>query len=208
MGVWFNLEGVFGQLFSPVGILFISPILFTAIFGFYYLKSKAKQETMFLFWLFIVLWLFTAFASHPGDVTQRDFWIGGWASIARYMYFPSAVLMIFVSGIFETIHKNRKVFAAWLVSFAIIISFMANLSCTINHTLMKGDWEELGSGSMMVLPFPFTSEGAAEIGANVFGIGLLLISLIYPAYLFTRDRNIRELVQQQFEKITQIVHKK
>jgi hypothetical protein len=194
-GVWFNLEGVFGQLFSPVGILFVSPILFASIFGFFILRSKAKEESMLLALLVVVFWLFVGFAAHPGNVTARDFWIGGWASIARYMYLPSAILIIFVSSIFETIHRNRRIVAAWLFSLAIIISFLANMSYGIHHDLMVGHAEQLGSNSLMIWPYKQT-----PIELAVFAMTILLVSLAYPISLTEKGKRGLDFVRQTFKK--------
>ncbi len=194
-GVWFNLEGVFGQLFSPVGILFVSPILFASIFGFFILRSKAKEETMLLASLVVVFWLFVSFAAHPGDVTARDFWIGGWANIARYMYLPSAILIIFVSGIFETIHRNRRVLAAWLFSLAIIISFLGNMSYGVHHDFMIGRSEQLGSNSLIIWPYQ-----QKPIELVVFAMAILLVSLAYPIFLIVKGKKVLDFVRQTFEK--------
>ena len=194
-GVWFNLEGVFGQLFSPVGILFVSPILFASIFGFFILRSKAKEESMLLALLVVVFWLFVSFAAHPGNVAARDFWIGGWASIARYMYLPSAFLIIFVSGVFEIIHRNRRVVAAWLLSLAIIISFLANMSYGVHHDLMVGRSEQLGSNSLMIWPYQQTL-----IELVIFAMAILLVSLSYPIFLIAKEKRVLDFVRQAFKK--------
>jgi hypothetical protein len=194
-GVWLNLEGVFGQLFSPVGILFVSPILFASIFGFFVLKSKAKEESVFLALLVVVFWLFVSFAAAPGNVTMRDFWIGGWASIARYMYLPSAILVIFVSGIFETVHRNRRVLSAWLLSLAIIISFLANMSFGVHRDFMIGLSTQLGSNSLSIWPYQQT-----PVELAIFATAILLISLVYPLFLMSKGKGFLDYVHNGFEK--------
>jgi len=184
-GVWLNLEGVFGQLFSPVGVFFVSPILFASIFGYFILKSKVKEESLLLASLMVIFWLFISFAAHPGNVTARDFWIGGWASIARYMYFPSAILVIFVSFLGETIHERRRVFVAWLFSLLVIISFLANMTYGIHHDLMIGNADQIESHSLLIWPYPQT-----QIELVLFAVVILLLSLVYPIFLAEKDNKI------------------
>jgi len=194
-GVWFNVEGLFGQLFSPAGIFFVSPILFASLFGFFALKQKAKEETVLLALLAVAFWLFISFAAHPGDATGRDFWIGGWASTARYMYLPSAIVAIFASSTFETVHKNRRLIAAWLLSLMTIISFLANMSYGIHHDLMAGKSEEFISKSLIIWPYHLAS---TELTA--FTIAIPLISLAYPIFLATKEKKTLELIRQAFKK--------
>jgi hypothetical protein len=179
---WLNLGGLFGSLFSPVGIFFVSPILFTSLICFSTCKSKRKDETILLASIIIVFWLFISFANLGGNV-GRDFWVGGWANIARYMYVPSTLLIIFVSGIFEKINKTRNLLGAWIVSLMIILSFLANLSYGVRHDFMVGFLKNFPSTSLLVWPYQLEPE------ALIFLTVIILFgSLVYPIYLFMNKR--------------------
>ncbi|GEM_PF-3349671 len=194
-GVWLNVEGLFGQLFSPAGIFFVSPILFASIFGVFTLRTKAKEETTFLALLAVVFWLFISFAAHPGNVIGRDFWIGGWASTARYMYLPSAIVTIFASSIFEAVHRNRRVIAAWLLSLMTIISFLANMSYGIHHDLMTGKSEDFISKSLIIWPYHLTSTEMA-----ILATAILLVSLAYPIFLAKKEKKTLDLIRRAYKK--------
>ena len=180
---WLNLGGLFGSLFSPVGIFFVSPILFTSLFCFSTFKSKRKDETILLASIIIVFWLFISLANLGGNV-GRDFWVGGWANIARYMYAPSTLLIIFASGIFEKINETRNFLGAWIISLMIIFSFLANFSYGVRHDFMVGLLKDFPSNSLLVWPYQV---GSLEV---VFlSIITLIGSLVYPIYLIINRRN-------------------
>jgi hypothetical protein len=177
-GVWLNVEGLFGQLFSPAGIFFVSSILFASLFGFSVLRRKAKEETAFLTLLIVVFWLFMSFAAHPGDVTGRDFWIGGWASIARYMYLPSAILAVFSASVFEVVYRERRTVAAWVLSLLTVISFLANVNYGIHRDLMAGETEGFISKSLILYPYHLSPNENM-----VFILVILLASAVFPFLL-------------------------
>jgi hypothetical protein len=179
---WLNLGGLFGSLFSPVGIFFVSPILFASLFCFSTFKSKLKDETILLASIIIVSWLFFSFANLGGNV-GRDFWVGGWANIARYMYIPSTLLAIFASGIFEKINQTRNLFEAWIVSLVIILSFLANLSYGVHHDLMVGLLKDFPSTSLLVWPYQL---GPTELA--ILAVIILFGSSAYPICLFMNKR--------------------
>ncbi len=182
-GAWLNLEGLVGTLFSPVGILFVSPILFASLLGFSSLRSRAKKESLLLASIIIVFWLFVSFAN-LGGVAGRDWWIGGWANIARYMYVPSALLSIFAAGVLESVIKKRSLLGAWLISLAMIFSFLANLSYGIRHDTMVGLAKDFVSTSLLIWPYQLES---SELAFLTFSI--ILISLLFPIYLFMRYKH-------------------
>ncbi len=179
---WLNLEGIFGSLFSPVGIFFVSPILFASLICFSTFKSKRKDETILLASIIIVFWLFISFANLGGNV-GRDFWVGGWANIARYMYVPSTLLIIFASGIFEKINETRNLLGAWTVSSMTILSFLANLSYGVRHDFMVGFLRDFPSTSLLVWPYQL---GPTELA--LLAVVTLFGSLAYPICLFINRR--------------------
>jgi len=179
---WLNFGGLFGSLFSPVGIFFVSPILFTSIIGFSTFKSKAKDETILIALIIVVFWVFISLANLGGNV-GRDFWVGGWANIARYMYVPSSLLIIFASSIFEKINKTRNILGAWLVSLIVILSFLANLSYGVRHDFMVGFLKDFPSTSLLIWPYQLEPEGLIFLSLII-----LLGSLVYPLYLFMCTR--------------------
>jgi hypothetical protein len=179
---WLNLGGLFGSLFSPVGIFFVSPILVASLICFSTFKSKLKDETILLASIIIVSWLFFSFANLGGNV-GRDFWVGGWANIARYMYIPSTLLIIFASGIFEKINQTRNLLGAWIVSLVIILSFLANLSYGVHHDLMVGLLKDVPSTSLLVWPYQLEPTELA-----ILAVIILFGSFAYPICLFMNKR--------------------
>ena len=178
-GTWLNVEGLIGSLFSPVGIFFTSPILLATILTFSSFKSKSKNENLLLVSIAVVFWLFTSLIT-LGDA-GRDFWVGGWANTARYMYAPSTVLIIFASAIFEKINETKNLVGAWILSLMIIFSFLANLSYGIRHDLMVSLLKDFPSNSLLVWPHAL---GSVEL--SLFAIAIVLCSLVYPVYLFIK----------------------
>ena len=176
-GTWLNLEGLYGSLFSTLGIFFLSPILFVSFIGFSSLRTKAKDETMLLTSLVIVFWLFTSLVN-LGGYAGRDFWVGGWANIARYMYIPSSILILFASETFENINKNQKLFNAWLISASSIIGCLANFSYGVRHDLMVAHLKDFTSNSLIIWPF---SLGNREL--VFFSIIVISITFVYPILL-------------------------
>jgi len=174
---WLNLGGVFGSLFSPVGIFFVSPILFASLISFPAFRSKQKNETILLASIVVVFWLFISFMNLGGNV-GRDFWVGGWANIARYMYAPSTLLIIFAAGIFEKINEKRNLLGAWIVSLMIIVGILANLSYGVRHDLMVGLLKDYFSTSLLVWPYQLE-----PIELGFLTVATLLGSLAYPIYL-------------------------
>ena len=177
-GTWLNLEGIIGSLFSPVGIFFVSPILLVAFLAAKEFKNNYRNEVFMFASVIIVFWLFMSWANLGGSI-QRDFWVGGWASIARYMYIPSTLLVIFLGFAFTKIKRSiNNLIAAGLISLAITVSFLANLSYSIRHDLMVGFIQDVKSSSLLIWPTPI---GTMDMQFLV--IGLILASLAYPAYL-------------------------
>jgi len=188
-GTWLNLEGLFGSLFSPLGIFFVSPILFASPIGFFSLKSKAKDQTILLASLAIVFWFFTSFAN-LGGYAGRDFWVGGWTNIARYMYVPSSILILFTSESLETINRNRDLLGAWLISLLSVVSFLANFSYGVRHDLMVGRLSDFISNSLLIWPYPLE---AAELG--FFSIMAVTASMAYPLcllYLVKKKKMLKD----------------
>ncbi len=177
-GTWLNLEGIVGSLFSPVGIFFVSPILLAAFLSFNNFKKDFKDEAFLFSSIIIIFWLFMSFANLGGSI-QRDFWIGGWASIARYMYIPSTLLAIFAGFAFLKIRASSGLVGAWLYSLGFIISFMANLSYSVRHDLMVGFFKDIKSTSLLIWPVPIS---ASEL--ELLLMVLLVVSLVFPAYLY------------------------
>jgi hypothetical protein len=122
-----------------------------------------------------------------GGNAQRDFWIGGWSSIARFMYIPSTLLVVFASVAIQKIKANYNLIGAWLISVAIVVSFLANLSYSIRHDLMVAYIKDVQSNSLLIWPSP--------IGPEVVSICILLASLAFPAYLFIDKRGFVESKQ-------------
>lgn len=175
---WLNLGGVFGSLFSPVGIFFVSPILFASVICFSTFYAKRKDETLLLVSIITIFWLFISFMNLGGNV-GRDFWVGGWANIARYMYVPSTLLIIIASGIFDKINETRNLFGAWFVSLIIIIGSLANLSYGVRHDFMVGLLKDFPSTSLLIWPNQLES---VELWLLI--VAIVLGSLIYPIYLY------------------------
>jgi hypothetical protein len=175
-GTWLNVEGLVGSLFSPVGIFFVSPILVTAFLGFAALRLHAKDESTLFLSVILVFWLFMSLAN-LGGFAGRDFWVGGWANIARYMYIPSTLLVIFASDAVGQILAKRTVLGAWLVSLLGVLSGLANFSYGVRHDLMVGHVQDFISPSLLIWPYPLTSH-------ELVGFSLLLgvASLVYPFY--------------------------
>lgn len=195
-GTWLNLEGLMGSLFSPVGIFFVSPILFASLVTFSSFKSKAKDEAILFASITIVFWLFMSFANLGGNA-GRDWWVGGWANIARYMYIPSTLLIIFASTVFEKINKMRSLLSAWIVSLMVIFSFLANLSYGIRHDLMVAHLSDFPSTSLLIWPY---SLGSTELG--VLSVTTILISLAYPIYLMINQRRMSHVDDMELNLIT------
>jgi len=182
-GTWLNIEGLMGSLFSPIGIFFVSPILLAAFATYSSFKLNAKNETMLFASIIIVFWLFISLIN-LGGAAERDFWVGGWANIARYMHVPSTLLVIFASAIFARTYQTRNIIAAFTVSLATLISFLANLSYGIRHDFMVGLLKDFPSTSLIVWPYQM---GSAEVG--ILSLAIFLVSLAYPAYLFKDKHN-------------------
>lgn len=181
-GTWLNVEGLIGSLFSPVGIFFVSPLLFAAFTALFHFKSETRNETILLSSIVIGFWLFTSLLNLGGNA-GRDFWVGGWANIARYMYIPSTILIIFASIGLEKIRKTQNLLGAWLASLTIILSFLANLSYGIRHDLMVGLLQDFRSTSLLIWPYTL---GSTEI--LIVALAIISISLAYPTYLALNKR--------------------
>jgi hypothetical protein len=184
-GTWLNIDGIVGSLFSPVGIFFVSPILLATFFVFNKFKKDFNNEAFLFGSITLVVWVFMSFANLGGSI-QRDFWIGGWASIARYMYIPSTLLSIFAGFSFLKIRTSSSLVGAWLISLSIIISFMANLSYSIRHDLMVGFFKDIKSTSLLIWPVPID---ASEL--ELLSMGLLVVSCAYPAYLYVTKHSLK-----------------
>jgi hypothetical protein len=189
-GTWFNLEGLVGSLFSPVGIFFVSPILATSFIAFSSLRLKAGYETTLFISLILVFWLFMSFAN-LGGFAGRDFWVGGWANIARYMYIPSTILVIFTSEALGQILQKSKFIGAWIFSLLSIISFLANFSYEVHHDFMVGHLKDFISTSLLIWPYSLASNELL-----LFSVIIVLSSLVYPSYLLfkTKKQNQRRCV--------------
>jgi hypothetical protein len=178
-GTWLNLEGIVGSLFSPVGIFFVSPILLVAFLVVEEFKNNYRNEVFLFASVIIVFWVFISWANLGGSI-QRDFWVGGWASIARYMYIPSTLLVIFVGFAITKIKTSIcNLIAAGLISLALTISFLANLSYSIRHDLMVGFIKDVNSTSLLIWPTPI-----GETDMPILSIVFILATLAYPTYLF------------------------
>ncbi len=177
-GTWLNLEGIVGSLFSPVGIFFVSPILLAAFIAFRDFKASFKREAILFASTIVVFWLFMSWANLGGGI-MRDFWVGGWANIARYMYIPSTLLVIVAAVALPKIRSSRSLLGAWLVSLGFAVSFLANLSYSIRHDLMVGFLRDVQSASLLIWPSPIS-----ELQLALLACGLSLASFAYPAYLY------------------------
>ena len=177
-GTWFNLQGIVGSLFSPVGIFFVSPILLAVFLTFKDFKVNAKKEAFLFAAVIIAFWLFMSFANLGGGI-QQDFWVGGWASIARYMYIPSTLLVIFAAVVIQKVKDNYSVLGASLLSFVLIISFLANLTYSIRHDLMMGWIKDVKSTALLIWP---TALDTMQL--EVFATVILLATFAYPIYMF------------------------
>jgi hypothetical protein len=142
------------------------------------MKREADKEVILFAAVIVVFWLFMSWANLGGNA-QRDFWIGGWASIARQMYIPSTLLVIFSVAAVQKIKNNYNLIGAWLISAAIAVSLLANLSYSIRHDLMVAYIEDVHSTSLLIWPFPVAPE--------IISIVILLVSLAFPAYLFVNS---------------------
>jgi len=182
---WLNVEGLLGSLISPLGIFFVSPILPVSFAGFLSLKSKAKDEAMLLSALATFFWLFMSLLNLGGQA-GRDFWVGGWANIARHMYLSSSLLVILASEAFEFISKSRHILGAWLISLASAISLLANFSYGVRHDLMVGHLKDYVSNSLLIWPYPLDER---ELG--VLLIIVFSLSLVYPILLARRRGPLR-----------------
>ncbi len=176
-GTWLNLQGIVGSLFSPVGIFFVSPLLLAAFATFKGFTDIAKKEAFLFLAVIISFWLFMSWANLGGSI-QRDFWVGGWANIARYMYIPSTLLVILAAPVFTEVGK-RSLIGSWLVSVVAMVSVLANLSYSIRHDLMVGFIKDVKSTSLLVWP---SQIDATELG--VISTVAALASFVYPAYLY------------------------
>lgn len=183
IGTWLNLQGIVGSLFSPVGIFFVSPILLFSFLSFRSVEKENNNEAIFFVSVIIVFWLFMSWTNLGGNA-QRDFWIGGWASIARHMYIPSTLLVIFASTAFQKIKAGYNLIGAWLISLAVVTSFLANLSYSIRHDLMVAYIKDIQSSSLLIWPSPVSPE--------VISISIFLASMVFPAYLFIDKHGFAE----------------
>jgi hypothetical protein len=188
IGTWLNLQGIVGSLFSPVGIFFVSPILLFSFLTFRAVKKETGNEAILFALIAIVFWLFMSWTNLGGNA-QRDFWIGGWASIARFMYIPSTLLVIFASVAIQKIKASYNLIGAWLISAAVVVSFLANLSYSIRHDLMVAYIKDVQNNSLLIWPSPISPE--------VISIFLLLASSAFPAYLFIDKRGFMESKQMK-----------
>ncbi len=187
-GTWLNVEGLVGNLISPIGIFFVSPFLFASLLFFSSALREKKRELLFLASIIVEFWLFISFAN-LGGVAGRDFWVGGWANIARYMYIPTALIVIIATQSIEFILKRRSLLGAWLISVAVITSFLANLSYSIRHDTMVGLSKDIASTSLLVWPFQLD---LAPLGILTFAA--VLVSLLLPIYIFLRYRHTEFLI--------------
>ncbi len=181
-GTWLNVEGLIGSLFSPVGIFFVSPVLFASFIGLLNFKSKARDETILLCSIVIGFWLFISLLNLGGNA-GRDFWVGGWANIARYMYIPSTILIILASIGLEKIRRTQNLIGAWIASLTIIFSFLANLSYGVHHDLMVGLLKDFPSTSLLIWPYTL---GSTEM--IFLALAAISVSLAYPVYLALNKR--------------------
>ncbi len=190
-GTWLNVEGLVGSLFSPLGIFFVSPILLVALLTFKDFRKEANAEAVLFASIIVVFWLFMSWANLGGSI-QRDFWVGGWANIARYMYVPSTLLVVFAVLVFKKIKgaSPSSLVGAWIISLLIIVSFLANLSYSIRHDLMVGFIKDVKSTSLLIWPSPL---GSSEL--LILSCILMLASLLYPAYLFSNKHALAETKQ-------------
>ena len=132
---------------------------------------------MFLALLAILFWLFTSFMN-LGGYAGRDFWVGGWANIARHMYLTSSILILFTTLAFKKINENRNLLSAWLISILAIFSVLANFSYGIRHDLMVAYLKDFISNSLLIWPYPLDVEELL-----LFFIFVFSASLVYPMLL-------------------------
>lgn len=183
-GVWLNIEGIVGSLVSPVGIFFVSPILLASFFGFSSLNRRAKDETTLLVLLIVIFWIFISLAN-LGGATGRDFWIGGWANIARYMYLSSSLLVFFAMEGIEKIWKSKNLLGIWIILLATLLSILVNFAYGVRHDFMVAHLTDFPSNSLIIWPYPLESSQLA-----IFSIIIISFSTSYPLYLIiNRFRN-------------------
>ncbi len=181
-GTWLNVGGIVGTLVSPVGIFFVSPILLVSVLSFSSFMSKARRETLLLASIIIEFWLFVSFVN-LGGATGMDWWIGGWANIARYMYMPTALLSIFAAQAVGMIVSKRNLIEGWLISLALVFSFLANITYGIRHDTMVGLSKDFISSSLLVWPYQL---GTFQL---VFlALAIILVSALFPIYLVLKHR--------------------
>jgi hypothetical protein len=181
-GVLLNVEGLIGSLFSPVGIFFVSPILLASFIGFSSLNRKAKDETNILVLLIVIFWIFISFAN-LGGATGRDFWLGGWANIARYIFFSSSLLVVFTAEGIEKIGEHKSLLGAWIISLVTVLSVLANFTYGVRHDLMVAHLTDFTTNSLMIWPYPLGSSAL-----TLFFIVILSVSAIYPLYLIVKKK--------------------
>ncbi len=181
-GILLNIEGLIGSLFSPVGIFFVSPVLLASLVGILSLRRKAKDEANILILLIVLFWIFISFAN-LGGATGRDFWLGGWANIARYIYISSSMLVIFAVEGIENICKSPL--GAWMISLITAISVFANFSYGVRHDLMVAHLTDFATNSLMIWPYPLNPQGL-----GLFSITIISVSIIYPLYLIINTKKI------------------
>jgi hypothetical protein len=179
-GMGLNFGGLFGSLFSPIGIFFVSPILLAAFVGFLPLRQKARNETVLLVSLIIIFWLFNSFAN-LGGAAGRDFWVGGWANIARYMYLPSTLLVILAIEGVAKINRSRNLIGTWIISITTIISLLANFTYGVRHDLMVTHPQDFATNALMIWPHPL-----APLDLTLFSIAVFFASIIHPFYLIVK----------------------
>jgi hypothetical protein len=185
-GTWLNMQGIVGSLFSPVGIFFVSPILVAAFVAFMEFKKDFRNEAFFFAGVTVVFWLFMSWANLGGSI-QRDFWVGGWASIARYMYIPSTLLVLLAVVVIPKVRASRNLVGAWLISLGIIVSVLANLSYSIRHDLMVGYIKDVQSTSLLIWPNQIEATQLMALSSVI-----TLASLAYPALLFFNKPAVSE----------------
>jgi len=191
-GVWLNVEGLVGSLVSPVGIFFVSPILLAAFSGFSSLNHKVKNKSALLVFLIAIFWIFISFAN-LGGVLNRDFWLGGWANIARYTYFSSTLLVFFAAEGIEKIIKSKNLLFAWITPIALLLSILANFSYGIRHDFMVSFLKDFPSTSLIIWPYPLES-------MQISGFLIIAVSLsaIYPIYLMLNRIRLNRKISEYF----------
>ena len=189
-GIWLNIEGLVGSLFSPVGIFFVSPILLVSFIGFSSLNRKAKDETTLLVLLIMFFWIFISFAN-LGGATGRDFWLGGWTNIARYMYLSSSLLVVFAAEGIDKISKSKNLLGVWIISLVTLLSLLANFAYGVRHDFMVAHLTDFVSNSFMIWPYPLES---SYLG--LFSIIIISVSIIYPLYLIINRVYHRSVIDE------------